>query len=113
MPGLAGLDRRVSGADPSARANDDTQALAALRDALGPLGADRPRGLAEAAILLCAFPRWAVWLPAKGGRWTAVRPDGSMPPDQEAPMVWVRAGAAAELAALMQAADARLSLRQG
>ena len=110
---LAGLDRRVSGADPSARANDDTQALAALRDALGPLGADRPRGLAEAAILLCVFPRWAVWLPTEGGRWTAVRPDGSMPPDREAPLVWVQAGAAGELAALMQAADARLSLRQG
>jgi hypothetical protein len=100
-------------ADPLAGASDDTQALAALRDALGPFGARPPRGLAEAAILLCAFPQWAVWLPADNGMWTAVRPAGSMRPDREAPLVWVQAGAAGELAALMQAADARLPFWQG
>jgi hypothetical protein len=88
---------------------DGALALADLRNALGPFGARLPRGLAEAAILLCAFPQWAVWLPADGGVWTAVRPAGSMPPGPEAPMVWVRAGTAGELAGLMQAADARLS----
>lgn len=108
-PGLAGLERWVSGADPSASANDDTQALAALRDALGPFGACRPRGLAEAAILLCAFPQWAVWLPADRGGWTAMRPADSMSPGPETPMVWVQAGTAGELAGLMQAADARSS----
>jgi len=98
----------VSDAGPPASASDDAQALAALRDALGPFGACRPRGLAEAAILLCAFPQWAVWLPADRGAWTAARPADSMPPDQEVPMVWVRAGTAGELAGLMQAADAQL-----
>jgi hypothetical protein len=98
----------VSGADAPASASDEAQALAALRDALGPFGACRPRGLAEAAILLCAFPRWAVWLPAGRGVWTAVRPAGSMPPGAEARIVWVRAGTAGELAGLMQAADAKL-----
>jgi hypothetical protein len=97
----------VSGAGPAASASDDAQALAALRDALGPFGACCPRGLAEAAILLCAFPQWAIWLPADRGAWTAVRPADSMPPGPEAPMVWVRAGTVGELAGLMQAADAR------
>ncbi len=57
---------------------------------------------------MCAFPQWAVWLPADRGAWTAVRPADSMPPGPEARMVWVRAGTAGELASLMQAADARL-----
>lgn len=98
----------MSGADPSARASDDAQALAALRDALGRFGACHPRGLAEAAILLCAFPEWAVWLLADRGMWTALRPAESVPPGPEAPMVWVRAETAGELAGMMQAADAQL-----
>ena len=87
--------------------SDDAQALADLRNALGPFGASLPRGLAQAAILLCAFPQWAVWLPADRGAWTAARPANSMPPGPEAPMVWVQAETSGELARLMQAADAR------
>ena len=98
----------MSSIDPSVNPSDDRQELAALRDALGPFGECRPLGLAEAAILLCAFPQWAVWLPADRGGWAAVRPAGSMPPGPETPMVWVRAGTAAELAGMMQAADAQL-----
>jgi len=99
----------VSSADPSAGAVGDPQALTALGDVLDRLGAHSVRSLAEAAVLLRAFPRWAVWLPADGGTWTAVRPAGSIPPGPEAPMLWLRAGTAAELAALMRAADARLT----
>jgi len=87
--------------------SDDAQALADLRKALGPFGARLPRGLAQAAILLCAFPQWAVWLPADRAAWTAARPADSTPPRPGAPMVWVRAETAGELADLMQAADAR------
>jgi hypothetical protein len=98
----------VSGADPTGGTSDDAQALAALRDALGPFGACPPRGLAEAAILMCAFPQWAVWLPADRGEWVAMRPAEPVLPGPEAPMVWVRAGTAGELAGHMQAADAQL-----
>ncbi len=92
---------------------DNAQALADLREALGPFGASLPSGLAETAILLCAFPQWAVWLPADRGAWTAVRPAGSVPPAPEAPMVWVRAGTVGELAARMQATDAQLPPSRG
>jgi hypothetical protein len=99
----------VSGINPPAGASGDAQALAALSEALDRLGAGPARLLAEVAVLVRAFPRWAVWLPAGGGLWTAVRPAGLMPPGPEVPMVWVRAGAAGELAALMRAADAQIS----
>jgi hypothetical protein len=57
----------TAGVALTGKTSDDAQALAALRDALGPFGACHPRGLAEAAILLCASPQWAVWLPADRG----------------------------------------------
>ncbi len=88
--GQAGLERQVTGTDPPAMPSDNAQALADLPDALGPLGGHLPHGLAETAILLCAFPQWAVWLPACRGVWTEVRPAGSMPPGPEAPMVRVQ-----------------------
>jgi hypothetical protein len=98
----------MSSVDPSAGASDDTQALAALGEALDRLGAGSARHLAEVAVLVRAFARWAIWVPAGDGKWTAARPAGSMPPGPEAPMVWVRAGTAAELAGVMRTADARL-----
>jgi hypothetical protein len=98
----------MNSADPSARASGDAQALATLGEALDRLGAGSARRLAEVAVLVRAFPRWAVWVPAGGVTWTAARPAGSMPPGPEAPMVWVRAGTAGELASLMRAADAQL-----
>ena len=98
----------MSSADPSAGASGDAQALATLGEALDRLGAGSARRLAEVAVLVRAFPRWAVWVPAGGVTWTAARPAGSMPPGPEAPMVWVRAGTAGELASLMRAADAQL-----
>jgi hypothetical protein len=99
----------VSSADPSAGAIGDAQALAALGEALDRLGAGSLRRLAEVAVLVHAFPRWAVWVPEGGDTWTAVRPAGSMFPGPEAPMIWVRAGMAGELASLMRAADAQMS----
>ena len=104
----AGKEHRVSDTAPSAgpgRTGGDAQALAALGDALDRLGAGSVRGLAEVVALVRAYPRWAIWLPADGREWTAVRPAGSMPPGPEAPMVWVRAGTAGELASRMLAAD--------
>ena len=99
----------MSGIDPSAGASGDAQALAALGDALDRLGAGSARRLAEVAVLVRGFPRWAFWMPTDVGIWTAARPAGSMSPGPEAPMVWVRAEMAAELASLMRAADAQLS----
>jgi hypothetical protein len=65
--------------------------------------------IAELVALYRNHPRWAVWLPAEGRQWTAVGPAGSRPPGPEVPMIWVRAGTAAELAARMRQADAALS----
>jgi hypothetical protein len=84
------------------------QALSALGDALDQLGAGSVRALAEAAILLHAFPQWAIWLPPAGGTWTAVRPADSRSPEPEIPMIWVEARTASELADKMQTIDARI-----
>ena len=53
-------------------------------------------------------PRWAVWVPAAAGEWAGPRPAGSRPPGPEVPMLWVRAGTAAELGGQMARADAGL-----
>jgi hypothetical protein len=98
----------VSAADPPTGAGGNGQALAALGNALDQLGVGSVRVLAEAAVLLRAYPRWAVWLAANGREWTAVRPAGSMAPGPEAPMIWVRAETAGQLAVLMQRANQQL-----
>ena len=67
--------------------------------------------LAEAVILLRDHPQWAIWLPASGGDWTAIRPASSRPPSPELPTIWVHADTASELAELMQAADEQVSGR--
>jgi hypothetical protein len=99
----------MSSVGPSAGASGDAQALAALGEALERLGAGCARRLTEVVVLVRAFPRWAVWVPAGSGTWTAARPAGSMPPGPEAPMVWVRAGTAGELAGQMRTVDAQIS----
>jgi hypothetical protein len=65
--------------------------------------------LAEAIILLRDHPQWAIWLPASGGIWAAIRPASSRPPSPELPTIWVHAETASELANLMQAADEQVS----
>jgi len=64
--------------------------------------------IAELTELLGEFPAWAVWLPWRGGCWTAVRPASSRGPGPDLPMVWLHAAATAELAADMRRVDAQL-----
>jgi hypothetical protein len=73
--------------------------------------AEAEADLGEAVILLRAHPQWAIWLPANGSDWTAIRPASSRPPAPELPTIWVHAGTADELARLMQAADEQVSRR--
>jgi hypothetical protein len=67
--------------------------------------------LVEAVILLRAHPQWAIWLPASGSDWTAIRPASSRSPAPELPTIWVHADTADELARLMRAADEQISGR--
>jgi hypothetical protein len=67
--------------------------------------------LAEALTLMRDHPRWAIWLPADGEDWTAIRPASSRPPAPELPTIWIHAASATELAQLMQAADEQVSGR--
>jgi len=73
--------------------------------------AEAEADLVEAVILLRAHPQWAIWLPASGSDWTAIRPASSRPPAPELPTIWVHADTADELARLMQAADEQISGR--
>ena len=67
--------------------------------------------LTEAVILLRDHPQWAIWLPASGGDWTAIRPASSRPPSPELPTIWIHADTASELAQLMRSADEQVSGR--
>ena len=87
----------------------DTGLTAVVSDVLERLGLADPLALAEVALLHRDHPRWAVWVPAAGGEWAAVRPAGSRPPGPEVPMLWVSAATAAELGGRMSRADAGLS----
>jgi hypothetical protein len=87
----------------------DTGLASVVRDVLEQLGLRDALALAEVAVLQRDHPRWAVWVPAAGGEWAAVRPAGSRPPGPEVPMLWVYAGTAAELGGRMSRADAGLS----
>jgi hypothetical protein len=98
----------ASGSDRIDGLSGKAQALTALGDALEWLDAGSVRVLAEVAILLRTHPQWAIWRPASGGEWTAVRPAGSSPPSPEIPMIWVRAATAGELADIMRRADSQL-----
>ena len=75
----------------------------------GVSGPALPAPSAPAAVPSLARSMWASVVPmADRGEWVAMRPAESVPPGPEAPMVWVRAGTAGELADLMKAADAQL-----
>jgi hypothetical protein len=65
--------------------------------------------IAEAIVLMRNHPQWAIWLPASGSDWAAIRPASSRPPAPELPTIWVHAGTARDLARLMQAADEQIS----
>ena len=87
---------------------DDTGLASVVRDVLERHGVTDALTLAEVAVLYRDHPRWAVWMPVAGGEWAAMRPAGSRPPGPEVPMLWVRAGTAAELGGRMSRADAGL-----
>jgi hypothetical protein len=76
-----------------------------------PFAPKEGTALAEAVILMRDHPQWAIWLPVRGGDWTAIRPATSRPPAPELPTIWIHAGSASELARLMQAGDEQLSGR--
>jgi hypothetical protein len=67
--------------------------------------------LVEAIILMRDYPQWAIWLPASGGGWTAIRPASSRLPSPELPTIWVDADTASELARLMRSTDEQVSDR--
>jgi hypothetical protein len=64
---------------------------------------------AEVVGLLRDHPRWAIWLPADGGAWTAVRPAGSRPPGPDVPLLWAHGSTAAALAGKLRALDEQAS----
>ena len=90
-------------------ASYDVGLVLAVRGLLEQFGVGDARTLAETVMLHRDHPRWAVWLPAAGARWAAVRPVGLRPPGSELPMLWVRADTAEELGARMRQADTGLS----
>lgn len=79
-----------------------------VRSLLEEFGLTNAGALAETVSLNSNHPLWAVWLPAVGRGWVAVRPAGSRPPGPEVPMLWVIADSATELSARMRFADAAL-----
>ncbi len=93
-------------AGPGGASRDDL--VSALRRVLEQFGVADQLAAAEAVALRSEHPGWAVWLPAAGNGWAAVRPLGLRPPGPEVPMLWVRAGTAQELGARMRQADAGL-----
>jgi hypothetical protein len=70
-----------------------------------PFAPKEGTALAEAVILMRDHPQWAIWLPVRGGDWTAIRPATSRSPAPELPTIWVHAATARELADLMHAGD--------
>lgn len=90
-------------------ASGDADLASVVRRALEQFAVADAAAIADAVALHRDHPRWAVWLPAGGCEWAAMRPASSRPPAPELPMVWVRGGTAAELSARMRQADAALS----
>ena len=82
-----------------------------LLETLAGLDTGASQAVTEMIVLHCQFPAWAVWLPYRGRRWTAVRPASARAPGPDLPMIWVQAVTAAELAARMRGADAQLTGR--
>jgi hypothetical protein len=63
----------------------------------------------QAATLLADYPAWAIWLPAVGREWTAVRPASSRPPGPGLPLLWAHAATSDGLARKMRALDEQVS----
>jgi hypothetical protein len=95
--------------EPGSGASRGVGLVAVVRDVLEGAGVADALVVAEAVVLCRDHPEWAVWRPAPGGGWTAVRPAGSRPPGPEVAMVWVQADSAGELDARMRRADGALA----
>ena len=81
---------------------DASRALTGLGEVLAHAGASgHLQVLAEAARVMHDHPAWAVWLPAHGTGWTAIRPAGARPPGPGLPMLWVHAETADQLVRLI------------
>jgi hypothetical protein len=76
-----------------------------------PVTPEEETALAEAVILMRDHPRWAIWRPAGGEKWAAIRPASSQPPAPDLPTIWIQASTASELADLMHAGDEQISGR--
>jgi hypothetical protein len=81
----------------------------ALLEALAGLDPGALQVITEVIVLHREFPAWAVWLPDRGRSWIAVRAASARVPGPELPMLWLRAGSAAELGVRMRQADVGLS----
>jgi hypothetical protein len=91
MPGVLQSDRaRAPGRDPGHG---------------GPATGEAARAVA----LLADHPSWAIWLPAAGRGWTAVRAASSRPPGPGLPLLWADAPTADGLARTMRALDEQVS----
>jgi hypothetical protein len=77
--------------------------------ALAGLDGKPRQAITEAVVLHRDFPAWAVWLPQRGGPWTAVRPASARVPGPDLPMIWTHAATPAELADRMRGVDAQLA----
>jgi len=88
---------------------DDDGIPPPLAEALAGLDAETSKDITQAIALYREFPAWAVWLPYRGRRWTAVRPASARAPGPDLPMIWVHADTATELTERMQRADAQLT----
>jgi hypothetical protein len=93
---------------PGSAAFRDAGLVALVRGVLEGAGVTDALVIAETVALCWDHPQWAVWRPAPGGRWVAVRPAGSRPPGPELATVWVQADSAGELDARMRRADGAL-----
>jgi hypothetical protein len=105
-----GMEGRMGEWDATSR---DADLGSVVRGVLEQFGLTDALAVAEAMALYRDHPQWAVWLPAPGSGWAAVRPAGARPPGPEVPMIWVHADSADELGARMRQADSGLSPGHG
>jgi hypothetical protein len=95
--------------DSSPPERDDQRGLPRLFPQTVPEpGSEASTLITEVIALHQEFPAWAIWLPRRGGCWTAVRPASARAPGPDLPMIWVHAATAAELAVRMRSGDAQV-----
>ncbi len=93
----------------SSEHDDGNEVPLFLLEVLAGLDAGARQVMTEVIGLYREFPAWAVWLPHRGRPWAAVRPASARVPGPDLPMIWVRAGTVADLAARMRGAEEQLA----